>query len=530
MVGLRLTAGKAVRSGALWGYVFGAFVASSAWSYTTIYKTRAERSRLAAAFGSNHATSALFGPAPQLQSVAGFTVFKTFMTLSILGAVWGLLASTRLLRGEEDAGRWEVVLTGPTTRRGGTAQALTGLAAGAATLWAVTALVTVVVGRWARVGIAAGPGLFFALALVSSAVMFLAVGALTSQLATSRRQAASAAAVVLGVSYALRMVADSGIGLHWLCWVSPLGWVEELQPLTAPRPVALLPIIGFAAITSLASVYLAGTRDLGAGVLADRSHPRPHLRLLSGPLGLTIRLVRTAAVGWGVAIAATGLLLGLVAKAAGGTISGSSVQQVFTRLGATGTGAEAYLGVSFLVLAVLVAFVAAGQVTAARSEEDTGRLDHLLVRSVTRSRWFSGRWLMAVVVVVAGGLTGGVFTWLGAASQHAGVGLPTVLDAGVNTVFPALIILGVGALALGFWPRATSIAVYGVLSWSLLIELVGGVGADDHWVLDTSLFHQMASAPAVSPDWRTNVVLAIVGVAGVIAGIGAFRRRDLYVG
>ena len=332
------------------------------------------------------------------------------------------------------------------------------------------------------------------------------------------------------MSYALRMVADSGIGLHWLCWVSPLGWVEELQPLTAPRPVALLPIIGFTAITSLASVYLAGTRDLGAGVLADRSHPRPHLRLLSGPLGLTIRLVRTAAVGWGVAIAATGLLLGLVAKAAGGTISGSSVQQVFTRLGATGTGAEAYLGVSFLVLAVLVAFVAAGQVTAARSEEDTGRLDHLLVRSVTRSRWFSGRWLMAVVVVVAGGLTGGVFTWLGAASQHAGVGLPTVLDAGVNTVFPALIILGVGALALGFWPRATSIAVYGVLSWSLLIELVGGVGADDHWVLDTSLFHQMASAPAVSPDWRTNVVLAIVGVAGVIAGIGAFRRRDLYVG
>ena len=59
MVVVRHTARRAVRSGALWGYVFGIFVASSALSYSTIYKTRAERDRLAASFGSNHAASAL---------------------------------------------------------------------------------------------------------------------------------------------------------------------------------------------------------------------------------------------------------------------------------------------------------------------------------------------------------------------------------------------------------------------------------------------------------------------------------------
>ena len=40
------------------------------------------------------------------------------MTLMVLGAVWGLLTSTRLLRGEEDAGRWELLLAGQTTRSG----------------------------------------------------------------------------------------------------------------------------------------------------------------------------------------------------------------------------------------------------------------------------------------------------------------------------------------------------------------------------------------------------------------------------
>ena len=43
--------------------------------------------------------SALFGPAPQLQTVSGFTVFKISMTLMILGAVWGLLDEHQIVAG-----------------------------------------------------------------------------------------------------------------------------------------------------------------------------------------------------------------------------------------------------------------------------------------------------------------------------------------------------------------------------------------------------------------------------------------------
>ena len=72
-----------------------------------------------------------------------------------------------------------------------------------------------------------------------------------------------------------------------------------------------------------------------------------------------------------------------------------------------------------------------------------------------------------------------------------------------------------------------SIVVYVVLGWSLLIVIVGGIGAVSHWVLDTSVFHQMASAPAVSPHWEANGVMAAVGVAAALLGGLAFRRRDL---
>ena len=522
-----VTARKTVRSGAIWGYIFGIAVASSAVSYTRIYKTPAQREALAAAYGTNKATSALFGPAPQLQTVAGFTVFKISMTLIILGAVWGLMTSTRLLRGEENNGRWELLLAGQTTRSAAAAQALGGLGAGVFTLWAVAGLITVLTGLDSSVGIAAGPALYFALAVVAGAVVFLAVGALTSQLAATRRQAASYAAVFLGVSYAVRMIADAGLGWHGLIWASPLGWVEELQPLTAPQPLALLPIGAFTAVLAAAAVRLAGTRDAGASIVPDRASSPPRLRLLTGPAGLAIRLVRPAVISWWAAIAVSGLLFGLIAKSAGGTISGSSARQVLSKLGAPGTGAGAVLGVCFLILAVLVAFAAAGQITAARSEEAAGRLDHLLARPVSRSRWLGGRLLVAVAVLLVAGVLAGVFAWLGAASQHAGVGFTTLAEAGVNLVPPAITILGIGALALGVWPRATPIAVYALLGWSLLAVIIGGIGAISHWILDTSVFHQMAAAPAVPPHWEANGVMVAIGVACALVGGVAFQRRDL---
>ena len=140
--------------------------------------------------------------------------------------------------------------------------------------------------------IAAGASLYFALAMVATAVMFLAVGAVTSQLAATRRQAASFGAAFLGVSYALRLIADAGVGLHGLIWASPLGWVEELQPLTSPQPLALLPIVGFTAVLVAVAVHLAGRRDVGESIVPDRAHSPAHLGLLFGPTGLAIRLMR----------------------------------------------------------------------------------------------------------------------------------------------------------------------------------------------------------------------------------------------
>ncbi len=84
-----------------------------------------------------------------------------------------------------------------------------------------------------------GGALWLALALCIAAPAFAAVGALTSQLAATRREAAALAGAVFAASFVIRVAADGSASLEWLRWLTPLGWVEEMRPLTGAQPLAL---------------------------------------------------------------------------------------------------------------------------------------------------------------------------------------------------------------------------------------------------------------------------------------------------
>jgi ABC-2 type transport system permease protein len=523
----RQVARRAARSGALWGLIFGIFIIFQTHAYTSTYKTQASRNQLARAYGSNTAMNALLGSERAVNTVAGFADWRFVGILSVLGSIWGLLLSTRLMRGEEEAGRYDLLLAGQTTRRRAAGQALAGLGAGFLALFVLTALGTVVTGRSPSAGFSLGQCLYFAVTLVAAAAMFLAIGALASQLASTRRRAAAMAGVVFGLAYALRMVADTNQGLHWLVWLSPLGWVEESRPLTNPNPVALLPVLVLLIAVIAVTLRLAGARDAGAASWPGRDSSQPHLALLGGSAGLAVRLMRPVALGWLFTVAVFAVLIGTTAESSAKDATGSQgISQAIGRLGGHGSIVADDLGLTFLILALLIALISAGQITAMRTEEADGYLENLLVRPVSRTSWFAGRLGLSSLLVLTAGLLAGVGAWVGAASQHSGVGFGSLVTAGLNVVPPGLFLLGLGALVLGAWPRRTSTVVYGYLAWSFLIEFAGGVVHTSHWLLDTSVFFHMIPAPATSPDWSSMAVITGLGILGAVLGGVLLCRRD----
>ncbi len=190
------------------------------------------------------------------------------------------------------------------------------------------------------------------------------------------------------------------------------------------------------------------------------------------------------------------------------------------------TGSATYLGLIFLIGAALLCAAAAGQIAATRDEEAEGHADHLVARGVHRLYWLAGRLLVGVALIVVAGLVTGLAGWAGEAAEHTGLGFADLLKAGLNIAPSALFVLGLGTLAYGWWPRFAATAVYAVVAWSFMIELIAAI-ITNRWLPDTSVLHHINPAPAANPDWHTAMWLVGLAVLAAAAGSVGFIRRDL---
>jgi ABC-2 type transport system permease protein len=513
------------------GYAFAFYVTSSIYGYSKTYASEASRQALAVTFGNNPGFNAILGVAHNIDTVRGFAAWRTLAILTIVGAIWALVVATKRFRGEEESGHSEIMLAGQTTQRQAAANTLIGLSAGVIIIYIFAAATAFFVGQTNNLHFTLSESLFYALALVAGIAMFFAIGALASQIAATRRRAAAIATGVFGISYLLRAIGDAATGAHWLTDISPLGWIENLRPLTGSNLIWLLPIGGLIATLCSLTIYFSGRRDLGASLLPDKDTARARTKFLNGNLGFAFRDAKGAILGWLSAIIVAGLAMGMIAKAAGeGMLASDALRNYVGNLTQTSpstVGATIYLGLVFFMFMAAVMALAASFIGSMREDEAEGYLDNLFVRPVSRLRWLRDRLAVLITTVIAAGLAAGIFTWLAAASQHSGIAFRKMLEAGVNTMIPAAVIIGIGVLLLGIRPRFVSLLLYTIIGWSFLLEMIGPVIKLNHWILDTSLLHHVAAAPTATPRWGTAAILIGIGAVACIIGAIAFNRRDL---
>jgi len=134
---------------------------------------------------------------------------------------------------------------------------------------------------------------------------------------------------------------------------------------------------------------------------------------------------------------------------------------------------------------------------------------------------------VSVTLLTGAGLTAGLFTWIGAAATGAGLSFATLLAAGVNVIPAGVFVLGIGTFVHGLAPRLAVTAAYAVVAWSFLVEIIGASLGVSRWLLDTSILHHVARAPAAGVRWDSAAILVAIGIAAAAAGAAAFARRDL---
>ena len=372
----------------------------------------------------------------------------------------------------------------------------------------------------------AGESLLVAAGSVGPALVFAALGALASQLAPTRRAAQAGASAVLAVALFLRIAADIGHGIGWLRWATPIGWDEQLRPVTGARPAVLLLFVAAAACIAGVALAVARGRDVDSSLIRARGHSRSRMALLGSPTQAAVRSELPTLIGWLVATGLFAFALGAFARSVAEEIRKVSIHTYGLAIG-TATG---YLAAVFALFALVVALYAASRIGGLRDEEASGRLETLFALPVARRAWMGGRLALAAGTTVGLSLAVGVLAWAGALVTNGDVSFADMLAAGANCIAAALLFLALGALLFAWVPRPSPGAALGLVAVSFLWELVGALVSAPSWLLTISPFHHVTQVPLVALDRRgTAVMLAVAAVAAGIA-VERFARRDLQTG
>ncbi len=501
---------------------FGLYAWSNGTEYIRTYPTLADRMQFAQTFGDNKALRIFYGVPKDLLTAGGYAEWRVGGILQVIAAILGLVAAVKVLRAQEDSGRYELLLSGPFGRTRAFWSALVAVVGGTAVIATATFAGLVIA------NLDVGDSALLALATASVAVSFAAVGALVSQLASSRRMALELGTAAFAIAFLLRVVSDTQPNLAWLRWATPLGWAEDVHPFTDFDPKGFLPPIAAVAILLWVSLRLWLGRDVGGGLLRSRESRPPRLALLSSPTTLALRGEAFSLGAWIAGTGAFAFVIGVLSASVSEVNISKHLEQQFQKLGGISiTTASGYLSLTFIFFVLVVSFFCCSQMTAARHEESDGRLETLFSSAVGRRSWFTGRLALAVGGAAAISLAAGLLAWAGAASQGADVSFTGMVLAGLNCLPASLLFLSLGALAFALVPRATTGFAYGIVLLAFVWQLFGSLLDIPAWTLDLSPFHHLGLVPAQSFKTVPALVMLAIAAAAAIAALRLFQRRDL---
>ena len=478
----------------------------------------------------------------------GYATWKYGFTILVM-ALWPLLIGARMLRGEEERGSMDVLLTLP---RGRARVALEKLAA----MWTALLLMGLIIGLLAfgaGKGVSAdfglGDALLFGLNLALICGVFGSIALLLAQFTRERGTAAGITGGLLLLFIVLdtvhRVVANS----EWISRLSPVYYYNLSKPLIPAygvNPGALLVLLALSVVLSAAAVWLFLRRDVGAVVALPRWLRLPE-RAVSPEQALpvnawSLRSIYTRSLAkiavptfwWTVAIAGFAAWVIFIAeqveqKLKGLYESSPILKDLITRVGGGNVNFNAtLLSFFFVFLPVLLMAFAVTQASRWASDEENGLHELVLATPQPRLRLVLARFgaLTTSTVII------GVVTLALTALASVASGLK--LDGG-NLAAATLSIIPMGLLiaALGYlfsgWLR-TAIDT-GLLSFLLTAWFfITFVGPELNWsdtTLRFSAFYYYGT-PLVNglPLGDMLAVLAVAVVALALAS-ARFVRKDI---
>jgi ABC-2 type transport system permease protein len=473
------------------------------------------------ALAENPAVRILSGPPVALDDPGGFTVWRIGTPVSVFASGWIMLAATRITRGEEDGGRWDLLLAGRLRMTDVVVRCLAALV-GSATLIGVAVAAGLLAARTELTGT-----VIHAVGITCVALTFATTALLAAQVMPRRSAATGLTVAALGVGLALRMIADGSHQLAWLAWATPFGLTARAAPYADNRIVPLIVVGAFPIVLAGAALVAARHRDLGEGIVAVPDSRPPRTRLLHSIGGFALRRAGRTTLGWATGIAASFILVGALL---------ASILELFQttpRFADLAAAAGIALSVNvvaaalFSVLAVPTGLYAAMRLAAMVADEKAGRWTSLFTEPISRVRLMSTEIMVTVGGVVALHCSAAAAIWSGAKITGAPLQFTDSLAGALNPLPVALLATGFAALGVGWLPSAAgAIGALPILG-GFLVNAIMQTSNAPRWVANLSPWAHLAPVPETPPHWAATIIFLLI--TGVLTALGLYGyvKRDL---
>ncbi len=484
-----------------------------------LFPSQAALDQTAAATQHNAAAIAFNGPAEGLNTVGGQVAFQFGAGGMVLVALMSLFMVGRLTRGEEEAGRLELMRSLPVGLHANTFAAALTVAAMNVAVGVLIAAVLI------AQDLPATGSVVFGVSFILVGLVFVGVALVVAQVTENTRVVYGVTGAVLGAAYLLRAIGDIGDGT--VSWFSPIGVAQKARPFAGERWWPFLLVVGVTVLLVAAAAAAAVRRDLGAGLVASRPGRSAAAPSLGNPLGLAVRLQRASLLGWGAGVLVIGMAYGWIGPSVDTFIGqNKALAEVLAGAGG-GSLTDKYFAASFRIIALIATGFAVQSALRVRSEETSMRAESVLATPVSRWRFAASHVAVAfvgsvILLAVAGLATGLTYGVAGGGMQS----VPRLVGAALVYAPPMWIMIGLAIALDGLVPRWVG-ASWAILAACVVVGFLGAVLHLPRWLQDLSPFERMPQLPAGSLTLLPLLVISALAAGLTLAGLGGLRRRDL---
>jgi ABC-2 type transport system permease protein len=481
-----------------------------------------------------------------IASPGGYATWKYGLTILII-AIWPLLACSRLLRGEEERGSFDVLLSLP---RGRIRIVLEKMAA----VWTALLLMAVLIGLltfagagYAKADFGLSESLLFGLNLALISGFFGSLALLISQFTQERGTASGLTGALLIVFIVLDMVHRVIPNTEWISRFSPVYYYNLSKPLIPSYGTnvgAMLLLLALSVVLIGASLAIFARRDIGGVALPALQRSRRAVPLaralpvnawsLRSIYTRSLAMVIAPACWWTLGIVAFAAWMIVVVKQTEAALrpiyQSSPLLKIFiSKVGGGDVNMnDAILSALFILLPLFLMAFAITQASRWSADEENGQQELVLATPQSRLMVILARFGALTTVMIIIGLLALAASALAASSAGLALDQGNLVAATLSIIPLGLLMAALGYLFSG-WVR-TAVDT-GVLSFLLVIWFViSFIGPGLNWPESTlrlsALYYYGTPLLHGLPVGDMLGVLAVAVVALALASF-RFTRKDI---